>query len=386
MANTYSNKLGNNGGRFYDFLNRPVLIDCNFIVDSANGNGLGIRSLKGSGVQNVFMYTSASAGKGNNGYLNPVPATGFALIQLQNNYNRYAGGFSGFVSPLSGSNVAINSTSLTVGNPYVITSVGHASAGAFTVATVADSSGSLAGTYFLCYDGYGQTICVWNYITGVGGSQPNLGSGVQYYQVTSAENAANTAVATNISNVMALIASPISGVYSFTTSVTGHTITVTSTQTNPYGPLPGPGQDGASPLNTGFTFTSTVYNGNTTCWRGVGLPGGVIPNVGASFIATATGFSTGGGSTGQVQAPSVSTISSVEVVGDPNQSVGPGPTGNNGGSPNVGAWIMVQFLAPVITGASSPYTTTMTPTAPTNGSVVGMSFVMEAGSILIAGE
>src|ERR1035437_5544829 len=61
MSNVASNKLGNNGGRFYDFLNKPVLIDCNFVVDSTNGNGLGIRSLKGSGVQQVFMNTSAGS-------------------------------------------------------------------------------------------------------------------------------------------------------------------------------------------------------------------------------------------------------------------------------------------------------------------------------------
>src|SRR5580704_9714228 len=104
--------LGNNYGKFYSMLNKPVLVDCNFIVDSTNGNGLGIRSLKGQGVKNVFMHTSSTPGKGSNGYLNPNPAVGFALIQISYNYCRYYGGFSGFSSPVAGSTIAINSTAL----------------------------------------------------------------------------------------------------------------------------------------------------------------------------------------------------------------------------------------------------------------------------------
>lgn len=48
-------------GKLYTGHVKPVLIDCNFIVDSTNGNGLGIRSLKGPYVQNVFMNTSAGS-------------------------------------------------------------------------------------------------------------------------------------------------------------------------------------------------------------------------------------------------------------------------------------------------------------------------------------
>src|SRR5271170_4295227 len=55
-----SNSLGNNGGRFYSSLFRPVLNDCNFVVDSTNGNGLGIRNLKGDSVRAVYMHTTAS--------------------------------------------------------------------------------------------------------------------------------------------------------------------------------------------------------------------------------------------------------------------------------------------------------------------------------------
>src|ERR1700679_2275117 len=50
-----------NSGRIFAKHYAPVLLDCNFIVDSANGNGLGLRSLKGPGIKNVFMQSSILA-------------------------------------------------------------------------------------------------------------------------------------------------------------------------------------------------------------------------------------------------------------------------------------------------------------------------------------
>lgn len=94
-------------------------IDINFIVDSTNGNGLGIRSLKGSPlVKNVYMHTSATPAVGN-----PNPVVGVAVIQLSEAFLGYINGFSGFVSPLSGSSVNISS-GLTLNKAYVITAVG----------------------------------------------------------------------------------------------------------------------------------------------------------------------------------------------------------------------------------------------------------------------
>lgn len=378
-----TNRLGNNGGRIYDFLNRPVLIDCNFVVDATNGNGLGIRSLKGAGVQNVFMHTSATPGLGNNGILNPNPAVGYAWVQLANGYNRYAGGFSGFVSPLSGSNLAINAAALTVGQPYVITSVGHASAGTVTIQPVADVAGSLASTWFRIYDAYGNTFIVWFSVSGVGSAPIGVSGTLVQQSIATGASAATIGAALVVTLQNLLAAQPgnltaPAGVFSFTASGTT-TVTVVSTATNPFGPLPGVPADGAIP--TGFTFAQTVYSTNIQDWQGVGLPKGIVPAVGAAFVATATGYSTGGGSTGLVQAPSASGIMSTEVVGDPTQTFSPIPMG---GSQNVGGWIMVQFMAPTVTAGA--YGTPMIATAPAAGSVVGMSFVVEAGSILIAGE
>jgi len=113
----------------------PVLLDCNFVVDSTNGNGLGIRSLKGPYVQNVFMHTSASPGAGNPNpqslntpVINPNPASGTIIVQFQDNYSRIYTGGNSIVSPLSGTPLQIDNSSLTAGVAYVITTLGNATA------------------------------------------------------------------------------------------------------------------------------------------------------------------------------------------------------------------------------------------------------------------
>ena len=441
-----TNKLGNNGGRFYAFPSQIAYIDCNFTVDSTNGNGLGVRSLKGAGVKNVFMNTSAAfTGTSHTSILidgiasgtsslqvgmpvqgsgiplgatiaqivssgsinlsvattssttgsityqaigNPNPAAGYAVIELENNYAQYLGGFSGFVSPLAGSNIAINGTALTVGQPYVIVSAGAASAGTVTIAPVADVSGSLASTWFRLYDAYGNTFIIWFSVSGVGAAPVGVsGTLVQQSILTNATAAqVGAALVLTIENLLAAqpgnITAP-AGIDSFTASGTT-LVTVVSTQTNPVGPLPGVPMDGLIP--TGFTFAKTVYNTNGFCWRGVGLPNGVKPNVGAAFVATTTGVSSGGGSSGLVKVPGVSGIGSIEVVGDANQTLAPVPLG---GSPNVGGWILVQFLAPTPTTVDAvPLVQVgpVVPTAPANNSVCGMSFMVAVRDSSVAGE
>lgn len=376
-----ANRLGYNGGRSYDSLAQPVRIGCNFVVDASNGNGLGIRQLKGSLVRNVFMHTSASPGVGVGGYLNPNPPSGYALIQLRENYIRYGGGFSGFVSPTTGSSLAINATALTPNAPYIITAPGVGPAGAVTIAPQADSSGSLAGSYFFLYDGYGNTYVLWLYVTGVGGVNP-VGVGGIPVQVTIAQNATAANITTAISAVVLAISSQSpagvqlpSGVAPFTSSgAGGSTLTLTSTGGFQ---IPGPPKAGVI-AGTAWTFAQTVSNSNIQAWQGVGLPPGIVPSIGASFIAKNSGYATLGGSSGTVMAPGVSGISSIEVVGDPNQSIGPVPMG---GSPHVGGWIMIQYLA-----ATSSSVTTAIASAPAAGSVVGLSFIMESKNVIIAGE
>lgn len=107
---------GLNGTKLYTNITKPVECNINFIVDSTNGNGLGIRSLKSNGfVESVYMHTSASPAVGN-----PNPAVGYAWVTFKNNFNVYIGGFSGSVQPLASTNL----TATTSGNAYVITSLG----------------------------------------------------------------------------------------------------------------------------------------------------------------------------------------------------------------------------------------------------------------------
>jgi hypothetical protein len=366
-------KLGNNGGRSYDSLVQPVTIDCNFVVDSANGNGLGIRNLKGPGVANVFMHTSATPGAGANGYVNPNPASGYVMVQFANNYFRYARGYWGIISPLNGSNIAINASALTAGLPYVISAVGAGTAGAATVAPVADVSGSLASTWFRLFDSYGNVFILYFIVNGTG-SAPAGVSGIPVPIVIATNASAATIGAALVVAIQAL-PSGVAGVFSFTASGTT-TVTITSTASVPLAGIP---QDGA--IATGFTFALTKYKTNLQNWQNVGLPKGLNPTVGQSFIATATGDSVGGGSSGTVVTASVSGMQDLEVVGDPNQSLNPAP---QGGSPFVGGFLIAQMLAPTISGVTMQ--TPLIPTAPVNGSVVNMSFVFESKSVLIGGE
>jgi len=109
---------GQNGGHFYSNVTQPVEIECNFVVDSTNGNGLGQRSLKSNGyIQSVFLHTTATPAAGS-----PNPAAGFALVRFNNNFNKYLGGFSGFVSPVTGSAL----TATVNHSPFIITSLGTA--------------------------------------------------------------------------------------------------------------------------------------------------------------------------------------------------------------------------------------------------------------------
>lgn len=118
-----ANRNWASGGKIYSMHVSPVLLDCNFVVDAANGNGLGIRSLKGPAVQAVYMHTSAPlSGSGN-----PNPAAGTIVIQLADNYNRSLSGFNSIVSPVSGTPL----TAVVAGTAYVIVSLGTATAAQF---------------------------------------------------------------------------------------------------------------------------------------------------------------------------------------------------------------------------------------------------------------
>lgn len=354
-----------NGGHFYSNIVKPIKIDCNFVVDATNGNGLGVRSIKSNGfVRNVFMHTSATPGVGE-GLTNPNPASGYALIQMKQNFNVYLGGFAGFVSPTTGSTHVINGSALTIGSPYIIATVGATPAASFTVAAVADSSGSLAGKYFTASDVFKNNYVFYNVVSGVGlpPSLTGVLTGYTAIPVAFATNAANTAVGAALATAMGAV----NGTNSWTATNSGHTVTVTNvgSVTLTFSPAP-------ADVNTGFTISAVTYTSLAADWQHVGVPAGLTPSVGLSFIATATGGAVGSGTT---ISPGVSGITSIEVIGDPNQSINNSAIASNGG-----AWLLVQLL-----GATDASTTTLIPKAPAAGSVVGMSFFFDGSNVTVDG-
>lgn len=90
---------------------------------------------------------------------------------------------------------------------------------------------------------------------------------------------------------------------------------------------------------------TTLGNASLAKWQAIGVPVGVTPAVGVSFIALSDGGSVNT-STSRVQVPSVSGIMGVEFIGNANVM------SNSIVSQNAGAWIMAQFLAPAFTGSA----------------------------------
>ncbi len=136
MANRRFNQF------FQTFHKSPVLLDCQFTVDATDGNG--ITGLKGAGIQNVWMHTSTTPSAGN-----PNPASGYAIVQLQDNYNKLFGFESAIKSPLSGSSLLIASAGLSVGQPYVITILGTTTVAAWHTLGVPAGIAPAVGVVFV---------------------------------------------------------------------------------------------------------------------------------------------------------------------------------------------------------------------------------------------
>jgi hypothetical protein len=131
-----------------------------------------------------------------------------------------------------------------------------------------------------------------------------------------------------------------------------------------------------SALTVGQVYTiSTVGDSTAAQWAQVGVPAGVTPAVGVSFVALVVG-TTGEAntSTSRVMIPGVSGITSVEVVGDPNMDR-PANVASNAGQQ-----IFLQFM-----GATDASTTTNIPKAPLTASVVNLSLLFDGSSVTIDG-
>jgi hypothetical protein len=130
---------------------------------------------------------------------------------------------------------------------------------------------------------------------------------------------------------------------------------------------------GTSVMTVGKPYIITSLGTSTQAnFAAVGLPAGIVPAVGQSFIASVTGGGTG---TGQVKAVGISGITAVEVIGNPTLELSnPNQAANGGGI------ILLQFLAP-----TNSTTTTLIPTAPTDTSVICMTLRMDGSSVTVDG-
>lgn len=180
-----ANRNWASGGKIYSMHVKPVLLDCNFVVDSTNGNGLGIRNLKGPAIKSVFMHTTAPlTGSGN-----PNPAAGYIEIVLQDNYNRYYGGTGGFGSPLTGSPIAFSvGSGVTAGEVVVLTSLGTTTTAAnFVAAGIPASRTPAVGMSFVATAALAAGTGLGNATFSLVGS-----SGVDHIEVVGDPNVMNS--------------------------------------------------------------------------------------------------------------------------------------------------------------------------------------------------
>ncbi len=103
-------------------------------------------------------------------------------------------------------------------------------------------------------------------------------------------------------------------------------------------------------LTAGLVYVITIVGDATLAmWQAVGLPPGLTPAVGQSFVALTTGAG-GGTSTSRVQLPTTSGIYGVEVCGNPATMSNNASIGSSGG-----AWVIAKFMVPTFTaGAYTP--------------------------------
>lgn len=281
---------------------KPVLLDCNFVVDPTNDNGLGISSLKGPGIASVFMNTSASftGDTHTNGVIDNISSTANLSVGM-----------------------ILSGTGITTGT--VITQITSATAIAVSPVTTATNAGVT-----IHYAGVGSPTSTgpaagYIYVK----LQDNY---YKYLQGFSAAIAPNSGTDINISGSAVL--------------TVGNPYVITS------------------------VGTSTQAN-----WAAMGLPSGIVPAVGEPFIAIKNGSGTG---TGKVQAPSYSGVVDIELVGNPNATMGSNFNGAailGGGSS--GAYLIFQCL-----GQNSVSFTATTTNTSTGLTVVSSTAGLKVGQAI----
>lgn len=131
-------------------------------------------------------------------------------------------------------------------------------------------------------------------------------------------------------------------------------------------------QEPTSGIDLNATVSGTPYVittlGTTSLaqWQAVGLPQGVTPAVGVAFVATATQAL---GGTGKVQTCNPCDVDSVELIGDPNQTLALSNSAVNGGA----------ILQLICRKAGAPQ-------ALPNGAVVRVNMYLSNSSVTVQGQ
>lgn len=453
-----ANRNFSSGGKLYSMITQPVLIDLNFVVDSTNGNGLGIRSLKGPLVANVYMQ-SATPSASNPLVPGTTPPTNGINIGMMANFAILAAaaitGSTGAGSVVTGdmgiypntlSSVTNFPPSVDIGTIHAadgvantglidantaFTTINALAGGATAISSTLDGQTLTPGAYkeasgtfnlaqsgpgTLTFNGAGtyNIIASSTLITGAGGMPTMAFTGGATPSNTFINWAVGSSATINqgvtsaggvfYGNVIAQASVTATQAGTINGRMVGLTGAVTLSNTNavtrptPAGPTGGGSagviviqlQDNYNKVLKGFKsivspvsgtpLTSTtagtaviiVSLGTATAaqWQAAGLPKGITPAVGVSFVPIASGL-IGGGAAVEIASTTGSGITTIETIGDPNLSVAPDPTQNQG----FGAQIIMQ--ARDYTGANA---------APADGTVISLAILLNNSGVTVSGE
>lgn len=136
---------------------------------------------------------------------------------------------------------------------------------------------------------------------------------------------------------------------------------------------------GTSGLTIGQDYVITVLGTTTTAaWVALGVPIGVTPALGVSFIAIATNSGLGTGKV-QLNLATGSGIVKYDILGVPNKSIA--PIGPNYSTASIGSWFYFRCLA-----ATSSSVTTLVATAPADGTVIYGQVYLSNTSLQLGGQ
>ena len=469
-----ANRNYSSQGKIYSMRNQPVMVDCNFVVDSTNGNGLGIRSLKGPVVQNVFMHTTATPGQGNSNYMspnvpvfnpNPVGSTGgtppgglnlasaasFGILA----YSAITGSTGGGstiagnmgIYPNNGSSVTNFPPSTYTGTLDAANSIANQAMIDATAAFTSGQTQGLAGSTLpaelggttvtpgayqftggsagisltsghstLTFNGAGVYIfyTASTLTTGASGSTdvPTFAftggatsSNTYIYWIVGSSATINQSVSSSGATFYGTVIAQVNVTATQPGTINGHlfalTGAVTLSNTNTLNLFPQAVSGGGafivqlqdayhfaycgcksivspvsgtslkidnSALTAGTPYIITTLGNSTAAqWQALGLPNGIKPAVGASFIANSVGAGANT-STSRVMTTAVagSGITTIETIGDPNQSIAPDLTKSQG----FGA----QFILQCRNSAGQD-------AAPADGTVISLMFYLSNSKV-----